>query len=97
MATFITLGKFTAQGIGRIKDGPQRTEKAKEMARSLGGEMKGFYLTLGQYDFVAITELPDDESAARFALQTGQLGNVSTETLRAFSEGEYKKLIGTLA
>ena len=54
------------------------------------------YLTMGRYDFVAIIEAPDDEAAARFALITGSQGSVSTETLRAFSEGEFERLLKSL-
>jgi len=96
MATFIVLGKYTQQGIGKITEGPQRLEKARELAKSLGGTFKEFYLTMGQYDFVAISELPDDDAAARFALMTGRLGNVTTETLRAWPEGEFRKLVQSL-
>lgn len=96
MATFIVLGKYTAKGIGSIKEGPQRVDNARKAAQALGGSFKEFYLTMGQYDFVAVTELPDDETAAKFALQTGMLGNVTTETLRAFPEAEFKKLVGAI-
>jgi uncharacterized protein with GYD domain len=96
MATFIVLGKYTAKGIGAIKESPQRVDNAKKAAQGLGGNFKEFYLTMGQYDFVAITDLPDDETAAKFALQTGMQGNVTTETLRAFPEAEFRKIIGSI-
>ncbi len=64
--------------------------------RAAGGELKAFYLVTGQYDAVAISELPNDEAAARVALGTGSMGNVQTETLRAFSEDEYRKVIAAL-
>jgi uncharacterized protein with GYD domain len=51
---------------------------------------------MGRYDFVAIIEAPDDEAAARFALITGSQGSVATETLRAFSEAEFERLLKTL-
>ncbi|HEV8534556.1 MAG TPA: GYD domain-containing protein [Candidatus Limnocylindria bacterium] len=67
-------------------------ERAVQQA---GGTVRGFYLTMGRYDIV-VGEAPDDEAAARLALATGALGDVSTETLRAFTEDEFRKLIAAL-
>ena len=59
----------------------------------MGGE---FYLVAGQYDMVVVSECPDDETAARVMLAIGSAGNVRTETLRAFTEDEYRKIIAGL-
>ena len=96
MATFITLINYTDQGIRDVKDSPSRLDSVKELIRGLGGEMTHFYLTMGTYDLVAISELPADESAAQLALKLGSLGNVRTTTLRAFPEPEYRKIIEEL-
>ena len=64
--------------------------------RVLGGELKEFYLVMGQYDMIVISEAPDNETAARAALTLGSAGSVRTETLRAFTEDEYRKIIETL-
>ena len=96
MATYITLLKYTQQGITRIKESPARLDAARKLYGSMGASMKAFYLTLGRYDAIVIAEAPDDETAAKFALAAGSLGNVSTETLRAFTEDEYRKLIAAL-
>jgi uncharacterized protein with GYD domain len=96
MPTYISLIRFTQKGMETIKEGPKRLEAAKQRFRTAGGELKAFYLVTGQYDAVAITELPNDEAVARVALGTGSMGNVRTETLRAFSEDEYRKIIAAL-
>jgi len=96
MPTYISLIRFTQKGMETIKDGPKRLDAAKQRLRAVGGELKAFYLVTGQYDAVAISELPNDEAAARLALGTGSMGNVRTETLRAFSEDEYRKIIAAL-
>jgi len=96
MPTYISLIRFTQKGMETIKDGPKRLDAAKQRLRAAGGELKAFYLVTGQYDAVAISELPNDEAAARLALGTGSMGNVRTETLRAFSEDEYRKIIAAL-
>jgi len=79
-----------------VKDSPARLEAAKQAAKALGGEIKAFYLVMGQYDFVVITEAPNDEAVARLLLAIGAQGNVRTETLRAFTEDEYRKIIASL-
>ena len=97
MPTYISLIRFTQKGMETIKEGPKRLDAAKQRFRAAGGELKAFYLVTGQYDAVAITELPNDEAAARVALGNGSMGNVRTETLRAFSEDEYRKIITSLS
>jgi uncharacterized protein with GYD domain len=96
MATYISLIKFTDQGITTIKDGPARLEAGKETLKSFGSELKAIYLTLGRYDIVAISEAPDDASAAKVALAIGAAGNVTTETLPAFNEDEYREIVAAL-
>jgi uncharacterized protein with GYD domain len=96
MATYIILGKYTQQGIQNIKQGPQRVDAARSAIEGAGGKMPGFYLTMGQYDFVSIVEAPDDETMTRAILTVGQGGNISTETLKAFPESEYRTIVGSL-
>jgi len=96
MPTYISLLRFTEQGIKSIKDHPKRRAAAAKTIAGLGGKLVHSYLTMGRYDIVAILEAPDDETAAKFALMTGSNGNVSTETLRAFPETEYDRLIKAL-
>ena len=64
--------------------------------RAVGGEFKTIYLTLGNYDLVGVAEAPDDESFAKFLLSVASEGSVRTETLRAFSESEYRKIMTEL-
>ncbi len=96
MPTYITLMRFTPQGVKEIKESPARLDTAKKAIKAAGGELKQFYLTFGKYDGVVIAEHPNDETAARMALATGSQGSVQTETFRAFTEDEYRKLIKNL-
>ena len=93
MATYITLMKFTQKGAENIRGGPARLDKAKKLFSSMGAEIKAFYLVMGSYDAISITEEPDDTTAAKIRLAIGSQGNVSTETLRAFTEEEYRDII----
>ena len=96
MPTYVTLMRFTDQGIRTIKESPARLEAAKKVFKSAGAEIKSFYLALGKYDAVLVSEGPDDETATRLALSVGALGKVRTDTMRVFTEAEYRKLIGSL-
>jgi uncharacterized protein with GYD domain len=96
MTTYIMLANWTEQGIQKAKDSPRRLDAAKKALKDMGGEFKAFYLTMGDYDSVAIYEAPDDAVAARFSLQLGMLGNVRTRTLKAFPEAAYREIINSL-
>ena len=96
MATYISLLSFTQQGVENIKESPARLDAAKQAFQAMGAELKEFYLVMGQYDAVVISEGPDDETAAKLALAIGSAGAIRTETLRAFTEDEYRKIIAAL-
>jgi len=96
MANFILLAKFTEQGITNAKQTVERAESSMQMAGKLGVKIKDIYWTLGSRDVIAICEAPDDESATAFSLSLASLGNVSTETLRAFSLDEMKQVLAKM-
>ena len=96
MPTYITLYKLTEQGIKKIKNAPQRVEAAIKAFEAAGGKMKGFYATMGEYDYVTIGELPSDENHMAFILGLGSAGNVRTTTLRAFTEKEFAAIVKKL-
>lgn len=96
MPTYITLFRYTNQGVENIKESPARIDAGRQAIQAAGGELKAWYLTMGQYDGVIIAEAPDDETVARIALATAALGNIRTETLRAFTEEEFRQLVASL-
>jgi uncharacterized protein with GYD domain len=96
MATYLLLTRWTQKGIENVKESPARLDAAKQAFQSMGAQLKAFYLTMGQYDHVAVVEAPNDETVAKLALSIGKLGNIRTETLRAFTEEEYRRLIAAL-
>jgi uncharacterized protein with GYD domain len=89
---YVTLIRYTEQGIKTFKDLPSRLEETRKAGETVGAKLVAFYLTMGQYDAVVVSEAPDDETVATLALAAGGRGNVRTETLRAFTEDEAKKL-----
>ncbi len=96
MPTYVSLLRYTEQGIKNIKESPARLDSAKKAFQAAGGELKQFLLLMGQYDLLIVSEAPDDETAGKIALTLGSLGNVRTESFRAFTEGEFRKLVASL-
>jgi uncharacterized protein with GYD domain len=96
MATYVTLSHWTQQGIEKVKDSPARLDAFKDALREVGGQLKGFYLVMGRYDMVAIWEVPDDQAAAQVMLAAGARGSLRSETLRAYPEEEYRKILASL-
>lgn len=96
MPTYIAKLSYTADGMDAIIDSPDRIDEARSLVEDLGGSMPAWYLTMGDHDALAIIELPDDETMARFLLAVGQEGAVSTETHTAIPEAEFRELVGDL-
>ena len=96
MAKYISLVKYTAKGIENIKESPKRLDAFKSLCESMGAKVDGFYLTSGRYDLVVIVDAPNPETSAKIILKTASGGAVSTETLSAFTEEEYRKIISEL-
>ena len=96
MSTYIILVRWTTQGLQKIKESPSRLEAGKKAFEAAGIKLKAFYMVMGRYDQVSIAEAPDDATMAKALLSLTSQGNLQTETLRAFSEDEYKKIISTL-
>ena len=96
MATYISLVKYTQQGIGNIKESPARVEAFKQLCQSMGAELKEIYWTMGRYDIVVIVEAPDAKTVQTIVLRTAMAGNVRTETLTAFPEEEYQRIIAEI-
>ena len=96
MATYILLMKLTDQGIKEVKSAPQRIEAAIKEFEAMGGKLIGFYIVMGEYDYVAIGEAPNDETALAFLLGLGSAGNVRTTTLKAFTREQFAAIVGKL-
>ena len=85
------------RGVQTVKDSPKRRDAFKEMAKKHGATVKEVFWTLGQYDLVALVDAPDDVTMTALGLSLGALGNVRTQTLRAFSDAEMTAIIGKMA
>jgi len=90
------LMKLTDQGAKAIKDAPGRIEAGIKAFEKMGGKVSGFYAVMGEYDYVAVGELPSDEAATTYALAVGSLGNLRTTTLRAYTKEEFAAMVKKL-
>ena len=97
MATYLLLGNFTEQGIRAVKDTTKRAETLAKIGKKTGVMVKEVFWILGQFDVAAILDAPDDASVTAFGLSVGKLGNVRTQTLRAFRAEEMGEILGKLA
>ncbi|MBH5391191.1 MULTISPECIES: GYD domain-containing protein [Bradyrhizobium] len=96
MVTYVVLGNFTDQGARNVKDSPKRADAFKEMAKTFGVTVKEIVWTQGRYDVVTVLEAPDEAAAMSLSLSISALGNVRTETLRAFSAADMTKIVGRM-
>lgn len=96
MPRYIILMNLTEQGAKNIKEGPTRLQEVAKALEAAGGKMIDFYTVLGQYDYVAIVDVPSDEAGLVQLLRVGAFGNVKTATLRAFSKEEFAAAVKKL-
>jgi uncharacterized protein with GYD domain len=96
MAKYISLIKYTAKGVENVKDSSNRYDAFKQLCESMGAKAEATYLTMGRYDLIVIMDAPNPETVAKIILTTASKGAVSTETLPAFPEEEYRKIISDL-
>jgi uncharacterized protein with GYD domain len=97
MPTYIILGNLTDQGIRSIKDSPKREDAFRKLCEKMGAKVKDAYRTMGRYDVAAIVDAPDDVAINALVYSLGALGNVRTETLRAFTRQETDAALAKMA
>ena len=93
MATYVTLYNYTDQGIRGVKDTVKRAEAVKQAAAQAGVTIKEVYWLQGKYDLLVVSESPDETAAMALAVNTAKAGNVSGQTLRAFTATEMEKIL----
>lgn len=96
MPTYISLLRWTQEGARDVRKSPARLDAARKSFAQVGVTMRSFYMTTGHYDMVTICEAPDDTALAKALLSALGTGAVQTETMRAFTEDEYRSIIGSL-
>jgi uncharacterized protein with GYD domain len=96
MPTYLSLMSWTKEGLEKIKESPARLDAGRKAVEGAGGKVVGFYMLMGQYDIALIIEAPDDATLARISLALGSKGTTRSETHRAFTEDEYRKILSSL-
>jgi uncharacterized protein with GYD domain len=96
MAMYVSLIKFTDQGIRNIKDTLKRSEGAMAEAKKMGMKIVEPLWTMGAYDVVVVLDAPDDETMTSFALKVSSIGSVKTQTMRAFRREEMEKILAKI-
>jgi len=96
MVTYVVLAKFTDQGVKNAKDAPKRAEAFRRMAKTFGVTVKNIFWTQGRYDIVIIVDSPDEVSVTALNLSLSALGNIRTESMRAFSSAEMMKIVAKM-
>lgn len=97
MPTYITLNQLTDKGIQTLKESPIRIDAFKKALEDAGGKLIVWYLIMGKYDAVFIIEMPSDKAMAALILSLGSQGNIRTETIKAFTETEYREIIAKIS
>jgi uncharacterized protein with GYD domain len=93
MPTYVSLIHWTEQGIKDYKDTQNRAEDFSKLVEGAGGRVRELLWTVGEYDIVSVADFPDDETATACLLRVGSLGNVRTNTMRAFNAEEMSAII----
>jgi uncharacterized protein with GYD domain len=93
MPTYVSLVSFTDQGAKNAKDTVQRAGAFRNDLERRGAKLLNIYWTQGQYDIVTTIDAPDEQTAMAALLAVAGLGNVRTQTLRAFSESEMQSIV----
>ncbi len=89
MPLYIAMINWTDQGIKGLNDSAGRAATFKQLAQEMGCTVHGLFFTLGRYDSTARIEAPNEETVSALMLKLVQLGNVRSETMRAFTEEEF--------
>jgi len=93
MPIYVQLLKWTEQGRKNAESLPDRVDAVQKKVEGMGVKVIGHYLTMGQYDQIIVSEAPDDETVAKISMMVAGRGNVMSETCRAFTMDEVRKLM----
>ena len=96
MPTYISLVRWTQQGVAKVKDSPNRFDAGRKAFREMGVEIKQLHMTMGRYDLIMLLEAPSDDVVATALLSLAAQGNVQTETLKAWNEDDYRRITGSI-
>lgn len=78
MTIYITQGRYTAEAVAGMAANPENREKALgDMMEKAGCKLHALYFTFGEYDFLSITEAPNEEAMAAALIAGAASGGIS--------------------
>jgi uncharacterized protein with GYD domain len=95
MHRYVLLGNFTDVGLRKLEKFPDRDKAARNLIEKSGGGLQIYY-TMGEYDFVAVVDMPDEKSMLKLLIRMGKIGDVKIKAMKAWSESEFHDVIGHL-
>jgi uncharacterized protein with GYD domain len=93
MPAYVVLYRFTDQGRKNIKDTVKRASEVRRQNEARGFKVVGHYWTQGRYDLVTVVEAPSEDAMMGGLFSIAEAGNVSSETLRAFTDEEMARIL----
>lgn len=95
MSKYLVQASYTADGVkGLSKDtGSGRKAAVAKAIESLGGKLEALYFSFGEFDILAVMDLPDNAAAARFALRAASTGQVHVKTTPLLTPEEVDKAL----
>jgi len=97
MQTYITLWKYTKEGLVDIRHTPERYKVVNEIIKSHGGKIISAYGLIGEYDVMTIVELPDEKALMSAILKISAKGRVIPKTMTAVPMDEFLRITGEAA
>ena len=94
MPAYVVLYRFTEKGRTNIKGTVARSAEINRQNEARGFKVLGHYWTQGRYDLVTIVEAPSEEAMMAGLFSIAEAGNVTSETLRAFTDDEMMRSLG---
>lgn len=96
MPHYIALVSFTDQGVRDVKNSLKRADRVREIAAKHKVKIRDIHWTMGRYDIVVTFDAPSDAALSAFTLGNASLGNVRTETFRAYTRDEFANILKAL-
>ena len=92
MPIFITQGRFTREYIkGGLAKPEDRHAAISRLCEQAGGKLLNLYFTLGQHDFMVISDIPNAQAASVIAFAASGGGGIENSvTTQAFTTAEAK-------
>lgn len=91
MATYLMFGKYTSAAAKGIS--ADRTAKASDLVKQLGGQVKEIYALLGEHDLLLVVDLPDTATAMKASIALLEMTGVSFSSVPALPVAEFDRLV----